>query len=58
MRSILALLAGFLITAPIIGATVGGFAYQFVRGEQTEPAPMKTLKILSSKNACTLVSVL
>ncbi len=26
------------IVAPVIGASVGGLAYQFVRGEQTRPA--------------------
>ena len=27
------------ILAPIVGASLGGFAYQFVRGEQTRPEP-------------------
>lgn len=28
------------IVAPVVGASVGGLAYQFVRGEPTEPAPV------------------
>ena len=27
------------ILAPIVGALLGGLAYQFVRGEQTRPEP-------------------
>jgi aquaporin NIP len=30
------------ILAPIIGASLGGIAYQFVRGEQTRPAELQT----------------
>jgi aquaporin Z len=26
------------LTAPVLGASLGGLAYQFVRGEQTRPA--------------------
>jgi len=28
------------IVAPIVGASLGGLAYQFVRGEQTRPAEL------------------
>jgi MIP family channel proteins len=30
------------ILAPIVGASIGGLAYQFVRGEQTRPAELQT----------------
>jgi hypothetical protein len=29
------------ILAPIVGASLGGLAYQFVRGEQTRPAELQ-----------------
>jgi aquaporin NIP len=29
------------ILAPIVGASIGGFAYQFVRGEQSRPAELR-----------------
>jgi glycerol uptake facilitator-like aquaporin len=29
------------ILAPVVGASVGGLAYQFVRGEQTRPAELQ-----------------
>jgi aquaporin Z len=29
------------IVAPIAGASLGGLAYQFVRGEQTRPAEIR-----------------
>jgi aquaporin Z len=28
------------IVAPLVGASLGGFAYQFVRGEATRPADL------------------
>jgi len=28
------------IVAPVIGASIGGLAYQFVRGEQTQPGKL------------------
>ncbi len=31
------------ILAPIVGASLGGLAYQFVRGEQTRPAEVSEL---------------
>ena len=30
------------IAAPLIGASLGGLAYQFVRGEQTRPAELQS----------------
>jgi len=30
------------LLAPIVGASIGGIAYQFVRGEQTRPAELQT----------------
>ena len=32
------------IVAPVIGASVGGLAYQFVRGEGTKPGELQTLE--------------
>jgi glycerol uptake facilitator-like aquaporin len=32
------------IVAPLIGAAIGGLAYQFVRGEQTRPGPIEAPK--------------
>ena len=30
------------IVAPVLGASIGGLAYQFVRGEQTQPGELAT----------------
>jgi aquaporin NIP len=39
------------ILAPLVGASLGGFAYQFVRGEQPRPAELVGQTVASKKEA-------
>jgi aquaporin NIP len=39
------------IVAPVIGAALGGLAYQFVRGEQPRPAELADEPVISNKEA-------
>jgi glycerol uptake facilitator-like aquaporin len=39
------------LTAPVLGASLGGLACQFVRGEQTRPAEVQVLELEASEKA-------
>jgi len=39
------------IVAPLVGASVGGLAYQFVRGEQLRPAELVGHTVASKEEA-------
>jgi aquaporin Z len=39
------------IVAPLIGAALGGLAYEFVRGEQTRPADLVDQALPSTEEA-------